>query len=201
MDTAATSLRANSSYTASCTNIRLAHTQVCPELRNLLAMAPSTAASRSASSNTMNGALPPSSSDTRLMPSAHCAISFLPTAVEPVKLSLRTAGCEVISAPIAEALEPVTMLTTPAGTPARCASTARASAEYGVCSAGLHTTVQPAARAGASLRPSMAEGKFHGVIVATTPTGWRSTTIRLSAACPGITSPYMRRASSANHST
>src|SRR3546814_4513474 len=74
---------ANASYTAACTNRRLAHTQVCPVLRYLLAMAPSTAASRSASSNTMNGALPPSSIETRFMSSAHCAISRLPTAVEP----------------------------------------------------------------------------------------------------------------------
>ena len=41
----------------------VAHTQVWPALRYLLAKAPSTALSTSASSNTMNGALPPSSSD------------------------------------------------------------------------------------------------------------------------------------------
>jgi len=38
-------------------------TQVWPALRYLLAIAPSTALSRSASSKTMNGALPPSSSE------------------------------------------------------------------------------------------------------------------------------------------
>ena len=134
------------------------------------------------------------------MPSAHCRISCLPTAVEPVKLSFRTFGCEVMASPMAAASLPVTTLITPGGNPARSPITARASAEYGVCSAGLHTTVQPAASAGPSLRPSMAEGKFHGVIAATTPTGWRRTTMRLSAACAGITSPYMRRPSSANHS-
>jgi hypothetical protein len=42
---------------------RLEHTQVWPALRYLLAKAPSTALSMSASSNTMKGALPPSSSD------------------------------------------------------------------------------------------------------------------------------------------
>src|SRR2546430_86347 len=61
--TACTSLAVNASYTGACTSRRLAHTHVCPVLRYLLAMAPATAASRSASSNTMNGALPPSSSD------------------------------------------------------------------------------------------------------------------------------------------
>jgi hypothetical protein len=42
----------------------LAQTQVWPVLRYLEAIAPSTAASRSASSKTMKGALPPSSSET-----------------------------------------------------------------------------------------------------------------------------------------
>src|SRR3546814_4515059 len=65
------------------------------------------------------------------------------------------------------------MLSTPGGRPARSASTPSASAEYGVCVAGLQTTVQPAASAGAILRPSIADGKFQGVIAATTPTGWR----------------------------
>src|SRR5437667_210640 len=46
--------------------MRLAHTQVCPVLRYLLAMQPMTAASRSASSNTMKGALPPNSSESFL---------------------------------------------------------------------------------------------------------------------------------------
>ena len=50
---------------------------------------PSTASSRSASSKTMNGALPPSSIDVRSTLSAHCASSTLPTFVEPVNDSLR----------------------------------------------------------------------------------------------------------------
>src|SRR3546814_13421112 len=89
------------------------------------------------------------------------------------------------------------MLSTPGGRPARSASTPSASAEYGVCVAGLQTTVQPAASAGAILRPSIADGQFQGVIAATTPTGWRWVLIRLSAAWPGMVSPYIRRASSA----
>ena len=80
---------------------RFAHTQVWPVLRYLLAIAPATAASRSASSNTMNGALPPSSSDTFFIVPAHCAISSLPIAVEPVNDSLRTSGLPVSSPPIA----------------------------------------------------------------------------------------------------
>ena len=136
----------------------------------------------------MKGALPPSSSESFFIVPAHCCISVLPTAVEPVKESLRTIGFEVSSPPIALA-SPVTMLRMPAGTPARSASTARASAEYGVCGAGLSTIGQPAASAGAALRVIIASGKFHGVIAAHTPTGCFSTRRRLSAWCEGITSP------------
>ena len=69
-------------------------------------------------------------------------------------------------------------LKTPGGMPARSASSARARAESGVSRGGLDTIVQPAASAGPALRVIMALGKFHGVMAATTPTGWRITTIR-----------------------
>ena len=59
----------------------------------------------------------------------------------------------------------------------------------GVCVAGLTTTGQPAARAGAHLRVIIALGKFQGVIAATTPIGSLVTTMRLSAWWPGMTSP------------
>ncbi len=155
--TAAFSLSTKASYTPSCTYRRLAQTQVWPLLRYLEISAPSTAASRSASSNTMNGALPPSSRDTFLMSWAHSAISWRPISVEPVKVSLRTIGLLVSSPPTSPAL-PVTTLNTPFGMPARSASSARARAEYGVCEAGLSTMVQPAARAGPALRVIIAEG-------------------------------------------
>ena len=46
----------------------------------------------------------------------------------------------------------------------------------------------------------MAIGKFQGVIAATTPTACLTVKTRLSFANVGITSPYKRRASSANQS-
>jgi hypothetical protein len=128
----------------------LAQTQVWPVLRYFEAMAPSTAASRSASSKTMKGALPPSSSETFLMVGAHCAMSSRPTSVEPVKDSLRTIGLPVSSPPIFGAAAPVTTLKTPGGIPARCPARP-APARSGVCSAGFTTMVQPAASAGAGL--------------------------------------------------
>ena len=45
------------------------------------------------------------------------------------------------------------------------------SALSGVISAGLSTTVLPAARAGAKPQPAMAMGKFQGTMTPTTPRG------------------------------
>ncbi len=106
----------------------MAHTQVWPALRYFEAMAPLTAISISASSNTINGALPPSSSETFLTVAAHCSISNLPISVEPVKVSFRTVGFAVNSPPISVA-PPVTQEKTPPGTPARSANSHSASAE------------------------------------------------------------------------
>jgi hypothetical protein len=61
-------------------------------------------------------------------------------------------------------------------------------------------TVQPAASAGATLRVIMENGKFQGVMAATTPTGCLSTTKRRSGSTDDSTSPSTRFASSANHS-
>jgi hypothetical protein len=168
--------------------MRLAQTQVCPVLRYFEAIAPCTAASRSASSKTMNGALPPSSIDTFFTVEADCWISSLPISVEPVKVTLRTIGLDVISPPISLAL-PVTTENTPAGMPARSPSSARASAEYGVSLAGFTTMVQPAASAGPALRVIIAAGKFQGVIAAQTPTGCLITTMRRSPNGAGMVSP------------
>src|SRR6185437_6547998 len=165
--------------------MRLAQTQVWPALRYFEAMAPLTAASRSASSKTMKGALPPSSIEVFFTVAAHCAIKSLPISVEPVKVTLRTVGLDVISPPISLAV-PVTQEKTPFGTPA---SSHKARAENGVCEAGFSTIVQPEARAGPALRVIIAEGKFHGVMAPQTPIGCFSTTMRLSAPCAGMVSP------------
>ena len=100
--------------------MRFAEMQVWPEFLNLQTIAPATASSRSASSKTMNGALPPSSSETFLSPAAHWLISSFPISVEPVNPSLRTAGFEVSSPPMtgASSAAPVTIDRTPGGKPA-----------------------------------------------------------------------------------
>jgi len=72
---------------------------------------------------------------------------------------------------------PVTTLTTPSGRPASWQSSANFSAVSGVCDAGFSTTVLPAASAGASFHDERRNGKFHGTMAPTTPTGWRSVNV------------------------
>ena len=66
---------------------------------------------------------------------------------------------------------PVTQLKTPAGRPARSNSLAMNTADHGVNDAGLNTTVLPVSSAGSVLRHITFIGKFHGLMMPTTPTG------------------------------
>src|SRR4028118_638747 len=111
--------------------MRLAQTQVWPLLRNLDTIAPCTAASRSASSKTMKGALPPNSMEHFITWLAACRSRMRPTSVEPVKVSLRTLGFSQNSLPASEEEVVVTTENTPGGTPASSASLALARAAGG----------------------------------------------------------------------
>ncbi|SHY20634.1 Uncharacterised protein [Mycobacteroides abscessus subsp. abscessus] len=65
------------------------------------------------------------------------------------------------------------MFTTPGGNRSPMSEN-RWRIDAGVCSAGLSTTVFPAARAGASFQLAISSGKFHGMICPTTPSGsWK----------------------------
>src|SRR6266481_2013972 len=120
-------------------------------LRILAIMAPSIAASMSASSKTMKGALPPSSIAGLTTLSAASRRSLRPTSVEPVKETTRTRGsCSIALTTLPAEREGMTF-TTPAGTPASARIGISASMVSGVSEAGLSTTVQPAARAGQRL--------------------------------------------------
>ena len=120
----------------------------------------------------MLGDLPPSSSVTRLSARPALAPISRPTTVEPVKAILSTPGWSTSAAPVSPS--PVTTLTTPGGMPASSASSPSRSAVSGVCSAGLSTTVHPAASAGATFQAAISSGKFQGMICPHTPTGSRS---------------------------
>ena len=191
------SLLANSSATGAATWKRLADVQASPMLRILAIIAPSTAASRSASSKTRKGALPPSSIDTFSTCPADCSISVRPTSVEPVNDSLRVRG-SAISGPMVLPLEAaVTTFSTPPGRPTSSRIPARASMDSGVSLAGLTTIVQPAAMAGPILRVPMAMGKFQGVIIRLGPIGWRMVSTRLAPLPAILYWPSMRSASPA----
>src|SRR5262245_45252447 len=128
-------------------------------LRILAIMAPSMAASMSASSNTMKGALPPSSIAGLTTLSAASCRSLRPTSVEPVKETTRTRGsCNMVLTTLPDERDGMT-LTAPAGTPASCRIGISASMVSGVSEAGLSTTVQPAASAGPILRAATIRGR------------------------------------------
>ena len=141
-----------------------------PRARKMPDNTPFTALSKSASSNTNWGDLPPSSSVTRLRSAAAVAAMRLPLASEPVNVILATSGCSTKGAPIS-APSPVTTLTTPGGKPAASSIAASSSVDADACSDGLSTTVLPAASAGASFHTASIKGEFQGVIATTTPSG------------------------------
>src|SRR3974390_1839905 len=140
----------------------------------------SSARSRSASSNTITGFLPPSSKCTRFRVGAPWAMIAEPVALSPTKPIALMAGCSVSALP-ASSPKPCTVLSTPAGTPASLTSFVKRSAVTGDHSAGLCTTVQPAASAGAIFQVESMNGVFHGVITPTGPIGTRVETFQCSS--------------------
>src|ERR671912_744833 len=132
------------------------------------------AASRSASSKTTRGPLPPSSAvnGTRFF-AAETPIRR-PASGDPVKETRRNSGCATSAAPASSPI-PCTTLKTPGGKSASAKRSARSEHESGDHSAGFRTTVQPAARAGAVFQVESINGAFHGVITAAGPAGMRCT--------------------------
>ena len=174
--------------TSRWTITRLVAVHFCPVDSMAPAMVTSTALSRSASLRTTTGFLPPISSWNLIPRSAHCAASFEPTALEPVKLMALMCGLSARVGPICEP-RPTTRFKTPGGRPALSSTSARCQAVSGVSSAGLKTTVLPKARAGATFQVGMATGKFHGVMRATGPSGTRSAKRKVLGEAEGYTSP------------
>ena len=93
---------------------------------------------------------------------------------EPVKLIRRTRGSATSAAPTSSPM-PWTTLSTPGGMPASAAKSASSEHDSGDHSAGLRTTVLPAANAGATFHVLSMNGAFHGVITTVGPAGMRST--------------------------
>ena len=97
-----------------------------------------------------------------------------PVSGEPVSEIRRARGSETSAAPTSSPI-PCTTLSTPGGSSASSARSARREAESGDHSAGLRTTVQPAASAGAIFQVASMNGAFQGVITTAGPAGRRST--------------------------
>src|SRR5687767_9120048 len=119
-----------------------------------------------------------------------------PTCVEPVKDTTRTRGSVVSGVPTSSP-SPVTMLTTPRGTPASSRTLTKFTADNGVCEAGLKTTVLPQTSAGTIFQDGIAIGKFHGVITEQTPSGCRTDIANLLRSSEGTVCPNIRRPSPA----
>ncbi len=131
---------------------------------------PPSAFSKSASSNTMCGDLPPSSSPAGISRAPATAAIARPVSVPPVNDTIRTPGCATSAAPTSSPW-PGSTVSRPSGRPASAQIRASSSASIGVSSEGLRITALPAASAGAAFCASAMIGEFHGVIAATTPKG------------------------------
>src|SRR3954452_23008534 len=103
-----------------------------------------------------------------------------PIAVEPVNDTMSMSD-DAVSAAAGAASAPVITLTTPGGNPTSCMISARTRIASGSCGAGLTTTVQPTASAGAILPATLVSGKLYGEMHATAPTGSRLTCAPMSA--------------------
>ena len=121
--------------------------QSWPALSKTADGADAAARAMSASAKMMLALLPPSSSVHRFTWSAQPAMICLPTAVDPVKHTLRTSGWVTKRSPTTDPF-PGTTVNTPGGRPAARPSSPSRIAVSGVSSAGFRTTVLPAARAG-----------------------------------------------------
>src|SRR3982751_6090327 len=92
---------------------------------------------------------------------------------------------------------PVTMFTTPFGIPASVSTLTKFTADNGVWEAGLNTTVLPQTSAGMIFHEGIAIGKFHGVMMEHTPSGWRTDIANLLRSSDGTVCPNIRRPSPA----
>ena len=131
------------------------------------------AASRSASARTTNGSEPPSSSTCflRLLPARLATRS--PTSLEPVRVIAATRGSPISGS--IEAPGTSSARNTPSGRPACLTASSMPSAERGTFEACFRTAVLPAISAGARKRITCQNGKFHGMIASTTPSGSNAT--------------------------
>ncbi len=147
----------------------------------------------------MFGDFPPSSSEIFFTVLAAFRMTDLPTSVEPVNAILSTSGLVARYAP--RLLPgPDTTFITPAGAPASSTMRPSSSDVTGVYCDGFTTSVHPAHSAGATFHVSSRNGKFHGVITPTTPSGSRTVSPMASGVKLVIDSPFSSSARPAKYS-
>ncbi|MNN43746.1 hypothetical protein D3C81_1579980 [compost metagenome] len=147
----------------------------------------------------MSGFLPPISSWTLAPRSMQVMPILRPVPVEPVNVKARTFLDFAKTSPTFEP-GPMTRLNTPEGSaPARTIISASAHALPGTRSAGLKTTALPNANAGAIFQAGIAIGKFQGVMIPTTPSGSRRTSVSTPGRMDARRSPERRNASPAKN--
>src|SRR5215469_2115555 len=176
--------------------MRLVAVQRCPVVPNAPQRAPSMARSRLASSSTIIGFFPPSSSEQCLKLLAAIPPTIRPTSDDPVNDTARTSEWSARGVPTIDPY-PVTMLITPFGSPASSSARTKLNVDNGVSCAGLITQVFPQTTAGSSLHDGIAMGKFQGVIMAQMPTGCRTAMANLFGISEGTVGPNILRPSPA----
>src|SRR6478735_9202469 len=115
--------------------------------------------------------LAPPRACTRLPARLARSYTYSAIGVEPTKLIEATSGWS--SRPSTATLSPCSTVKTPSGRPASCQSSAIQIAAEGSFSLGLRTTVLPAAIAMGKNHIGTIAGKLNGLMMPTTPSGWR----------------------------
>ncbi len=184
----ASSLFMNSSFIFSCRISLLVAVQRCPAVPKAPHNTPSRASSRSASSMTITGFLPPSSRETRFMVFEHSSIIHFPVSRLPVKEIAFMRGCWTMAFPTVPP-GPVTRFITPGDKPASISTSTNLWASRGVSLAGLKTIAFPVIRAGIIFQAGIAIGKFQGVIRPTTPIGLSMVIQNFSLSSEVVVSP------------
>jgi len=169
-------MRIGSSNRLSGTSRRLDASQDSPTLFMHRRASVPTTDSRTASSRTRLGDLPPSSSITRLTVGAAWSETSTPARVDPVNETKPTFGRAAMQAPTFGRV-PSVRLKTPGGTSASSRIPANRCTDSGEISEGFNTQVQPVASTGATLAATRFIGQFQGVLSAQTPIGSRATVL------------------------
>ena len=163
----------NGSAMRSGTYTRSVDMHTWPALENAPPPAPRAARSRSASSHTIIGSLPPSSSVHGISARPQASAILRPVLTEPVNAIL-SQPASTSAAPVAPS--PVSGWNTPSGRPASARSLASAWPTNGVISLGFSTTAFPAISACTVGFSASTNGKFQGVMTPTTPIGRQDST-------------------------